>query len=282
MESSQPTCNPCSNEVQTFLSITEDCNIQHQLDEATGNENVFVEVAERMTGAGYHRTSQQCWEKVEKLKTDYKNMKDDNGQRGSNQNWRQRFDLMDDIHGHRPASCGEDESVDSDTSLLEDICNGSLPCGAETETDADDFPSFLSDPSSSSTSTSSDAPPSAGWTPLPSSQRRRSSQRCRSGKRRRSGGVSDVNEEVENRQQRERHHSSWMEILREEAAIRREEAATNRQMVALRREELRQASHFYTACLGLLGDMVAILRERQDGQHSTVNVDNDAKENADI
>uniref|UniRef100_A0A3P9Q4J6 Myb/SANT-like DNA-binding domain-containing protein n=1 Tax=Poecilia reticulata TaxID=8081 RepID=A0A3P9Q4J6_POERE len=101
-----------NNKVQAFLVIIGDCSMQCQLDGTTRNEKVFVEVSERMAGAGSKRTSQQCREKLKKLKSEYKNMKDHNGRSGLDRKQWRLFDHMDRIYGHRPASRGREGGMD--------------------------------------------------------------------------------------------------------------------------------------------------------------------------
>ncbi|MEQ2241778.1 hypothetical protein ILYODFUR_028835 [Ilyodon furcidens] len=49
---------PWSNdEVQAFLVIIGDCNIQRQLDGATRNEKVFADVADQMASQAFYRTT---------------------------------------------------------------------------------------------------------------------------------------------------------------------------------------------------------------------------------
>lgn len=113
---------PWSNEeVGTFLSLIADSKIQRELDGATRNEKVFQEVSRLMASCGYDRSFQQCREKLKKLKSDYRSIKDHNGRSGSNRkNWRW-FDQMDSIYGHRPANSGREGGLDSATTLLESL-----------------------------------------------------------------------------------------------------------------------------------------------------------------
>ncbi|XP_037830325.1 uncharacterized protein LOC119616816 [Kryptolebias marmoratus] len=189
MESRQKCVAWSNDEVQVFLSIIGDCNIQRQLDRATCNEKVFVEVAERMAGAGYSRTSPQCQEKLKNLKRDYKAIKDPNGRSGSNRKQWGWFDHMDAIYGHRPASCGREGGMDSATSLLEDMCGESIPSSVvpPIETHADtDSPSCLAALEPSCSSSSAASHPDMPSTPL------MSNQQCRSGKRRREDDYTEM------------------------------------------------------------------------------------------
>ena len=112
-------------EVQTFLCLVADEQIQRELDGATRNEKVYRQVAELLAAHGYHRTFQQCREKLKKLKSDYRAIKDHNGRSGSNRkNWKW-FDQLDAIYGHRPANSGREGGLDSATALLQSIVEDS-------------------------------------------------------------------------------------------------------------------------------------------------------------
>ncbi|XP_070822727.1 zinc finger and SCAN domain-containing protein 29-like [Chaetodon trifascialis] len=106
-------------EVQTFLGLVADERIQRELDGATRNEKVYQEVAQLMATHGYHRTYRQCREKLKKLKSDYRAIKDHNGRSGSRRKSWRWFDKMDSMYGHRPASNGRAGGLDTATSLLE-------------------------------------------------------------------------------------------------------------------------------------------------------------------
>ena len=57
-------------------------------------------------------------EKLKKLKSDYRAIKDHNGRSGSNRKTWKWFDQMDAIYGQRPASNGRECGVDSASTLL--------------------------------------------------------------------------------------------------------------------------------------------------------------------
>ncbi|XP_056126055.1 zinc finger protein with KRAB and SCAN domains 2-like [Rhinichthys klamathensis goyatoka] len=113
---------PWSNEeVQTFLCLVAEERIQRELDGATRNEKVYQEISELLSTHGYNRTFQQCREKLKKLKSDYRAVKDHNGRSGSNRKSWKWYEQMDGIYGHRPASNGREGGLDSATSLLESL-----------------------------------------------------------------------------------------------------------------------------------------------------------------
>ncbi|CAL8255010.1 unnamed protein product [Arctogadus glacialis] len=66
-----------------------------------------------MEDHGYYRSYVQCRDKLKKLKSDYKAIKDQNGRSGSNcKSWKW-YDQMDTIYGHRPANNGRESGIDS-------------------------------------------------------------------------------------------------------------------------------------------------------------------------
>ena len=71
-------------EVQTLLCLVAEDRIQKELDGATRNEKVYKEVAKLMEDHGYIRSYVQYRDKLKKLKSDYKAIKDQNGRSGSN------------------------------------------------------------------------------------------------------------------------------------------------------------------------------------------------------
>ncbi|MEQ2230746.1 hypothetical protein ILYODFUR_032522 [Ilyodon furcidens] len=68
-------------------------------------EKVFTEVAVRLISHGFYRTL-QCREKLKKLESYSKNIRNHNGQNESNRKPWCWFEIMDNIYGHRPMSSG--------------------------------------------------------------------------------------------------------------------------------------------------------------------------------
>lgn len=66
-------------EVQTFLTILADDRIQMELDVAVRNEHVYRENTEKMAVQGFERTFKQCHEKLKKINSDYRAVRDHNG-----------------------------------------------------------------------------------------------------------------------------------------------------------------------------------------------------------
>ena len=113
-------------EVQTFLCLVADERIQRQLDGATRKEKVYQEVSELLAAHGYQRTFQQCREKLKKLKSDYRSIKDLNNGSGSHRKSWKWFDQMDAIYGHKPASngTGKEDGLHLSTDLLDTLKDG--------------------------------------------------------------------------------------------------------------------------------------------------------------
>ncbi|XP_061570714.1 uncharacterized protein LOC133424242 isoform X2 [Cololabis saira] len=88
-------------EVQTFLAIIGERDVQTELDATTRNERVFRLVSERMAAQGFRRTVQQCRIKCKKLKFDYRRIKEHNSRGEEDQRFWKWFDIMDDIYGHK-------------------------------------------------------------------------------------------------------------------------------------------------------------------------------------
>ncbi|XP_023133615.2 zinc finger and SCAN domain-containing protein 29-like [Amphiprion ocellaris] len=122
---------PWSNhEIQTFPSVVADQRIQTELDGATRNQKIYQENSERMAGFGRNRLMKQCREKLKKLKSDYRYIKDHNGRSGSNRQRWKWFDQMDAIYGHQPASNGRESGLDSAAALVDTFENAFLStCG---------------------------------------------------------------------------------------------------------------------------------------------------------
>ncbi|XP_054615742.1 uncharacterized protein LOC129171270 isoform X2 [Dunckerocampus dactyliophorus] len=101
-------------EVQTFLGILAEDEVQRDLVGAVRNRKVFQLVSQRMAAEGFHRTCGQCQMKCKKLRCEYRKIKEQNRQKA----WRW-FDLVDAIYGRRPAIERTAGHMRSATSLLE-------------------------------------------------------------------------------------------------------------------------------------------------------------------
>ncbi|XP_077065632.1 uncharacterized protein LOC143718456 [Siphateles boraxobius] len=232
------------DEVQTFLSLVAEEWIQRELDGATLNEIVFQEVAQLLAAHGYHRNYKQCGDKLRKLKSDYRAIKDHNGRSGASRRTWKWFNQMDSIYGSRPASNGREGALDSATSLLDNTMEDALsPCSDVSTSQLVIAPS---PPATSSTS--------------------RTPERVVPGKRKRNMHhqehlavlremqVADIQQQELNRVQRERH----LQMAIDEAWQAREQEA------ASRTEERAQTAAFNQAFLNVMRMLVQAMSGRQE------------------
>lgn len=106
--------NPWGNaEVKTFLSLVAVDRIQSELDGATRNERVFKELSETLMKYGFQRSSKQCREKLKKLRSEYRSVKDQNGVSGTERGVWKWFTEMDAIYGEKPVSNGRECAVET-------------------------------------------------------------------------------------------------------------------------------------------------------------------------
>ncbi|TKS69445.1 Zinc finger and SCAN domain-containing protein 29 [Collichthys lucidus] len=263
---------PWSNEeVGTFLSLVADERIQRELDGATRNEKVYQEVSRLLAFHGYVRTFVQCWEKLKKLKSDYRSIKDHNGRSGSNRkNWRW-FEVMDSIYGHRPANSGREGGLDSATSILESLTEDDYILELE-EMPVDEHGPMTPAAVVPTASTASEfEPPRAATpatvetpraaTPAPAGSASAPIRRKRQREPEhvtvlRDMQASDVEQQELNREQRERHVQAALDDAREARELE----------ASLRREEIAATAAFNQAFLATLGQLVQAL----SSQHGSV------------
>ena len=91
-------------EVHALIAIWGEEEVQSQLDGATRNKKVYDDIAKKLTELGFHRTGQQCREKIKKLKSDYRRAKDRNNLTGRGRSILNYFTELDAILGSRPTS----------------------------------------------------------------------------------------------------------------------------------------------------------------------------------
>ena len=94
------------SEEETFklVEIWGDAEIQALLEGAMRNKHVYDRIAEGMKEAGYVRTGVQCRDKIKKMKTEYKKIKDNNNETGRDRKVWKFYDCMNDILGNKPAT----------------------------------------------------------------------------------------------------------------------------------------------------------------------------------
>lgn len=91
-------------EVHYLISIWADEEIQALLESAKRNKVIFERIAKDMAKAGYNKTAEQCRDKIKKLKTKYKKVRDVQQTSGAGrQDW-PFFDEMDAVLGTRHAT----------------------------------------------------------------------------------------------------------------------------------------------------------------------------------
>ena len=86
------------------LAIWGDSKIQEELDGAVRNQVVFKRIAQKLNEQGINREWKQCRAKVKNLKTQYREIEDNNGKTGRRRQSCKFFDKLDELLGHRPAS----------------------------------------------------------------------------------------------------------------------------------------------------------------------------------
>ncbi|XP_051907084.1 uncharacterized protein LOC127591214 [Hippocampus zosterae] len=93
------------SEVALFLRLVAEEKIQKELD-GPRTEKAYLELSQQMATHGFDRSSQTCREKLKKMKSDYKAIKD-HGRRGSlyRSDWKW-LGQMEAIYGHRRNSRG--------------------------------------------------------------------------------------------------------------------------------------------------------------------------------
>ena len=91
-------------EVSALIDVWGEADIQEQLDGATRNQTIFVNIAKKLKESGYDRDWQQCRAKIKNLKAEYKKVKDYNGVTGNVRKSFKFYQKLDEILGHRPAS----------------------------------------------------------------------------------------------------------------------------------------------------------------------------------
>ncbi|XP_077382486.1 uncharacterized protein LOC144021985 isoform X5 [Festucalex cinctus] len=107
-------------EVQTFLGILAEEEVQRQLIGAVRNRRVFQLVSQRMAAKGFRRTCGQCQLKCKKLRCQYRKVKEQK----KTKSWRW-FELVDAVYGRRPAI--NKQRVDTATlleAMMESVVEG--------------------------------------------------------------------------------------------------------------------------------------------------------------
>ncbi len=91
---------------ETFKLIEiwgEDTN-QAQLERCRRNKEIYEKIARDLSDAGYQRTADQCREKVKKLKSEYRKVKDGHYKTGTGRNNWRFLDALDAVIGDKPST----------------------------------------------------------------------------------------------------------------------------------------------------------------------------------
>ena len=107
------------------------------LEGSRRNREIFIRISKEMENCGFCKSGDQCSCKIKKLRFEYKKIKDSMGKTGrGRKNWKY-FEAMDQVLGHKPAtcppvviesgessmSCDPEPSAPSPTSLSSSILN---------------------------------------------------------------------------------------------------------------------------------------------------------------
>ena len=92
-------------ETYKLIEVWGDDKIQAQLEGCKRNQDIFAKISSELSKEGYERTTQQCRDKIKKLKVDYRKIKDKRNKTGEDRypEW-DFFDVLDEILGHKPAT----------------------------------------------------------------------------------------------------------------------------------------------------------------------------------
>ncbi|XP_067284024.1 uncharacterized protein [Pseudorasbora parva] len=233
------------DEVRTFLSLVAEERIQRDLNGMTRNEKVFKEVAQLLAAHGYHRTYKQCRDKLKKLKSNYRTIKEHNSRSGSKRSTWKWFDQMDAIYRRKPASNVKEDAQDSATSFLENTMEDALsPCN-----DGSTSPPARPPTPATTTSSISMKPEH-----VVTGKRRQNQQHQEHIAILREMQMADIQQQELNRAQRERH----VQIAIDEARLAREQEA------ALRAEENTQTAAFNQAFLNVMGTLLQAMSGRRE------------------
>ena len=89
-------------EIFKLISIWSEDNIQAQLEGCKRNREVYTKISRELSVAGYTRRYEQCWEKLKKLKAEYKRIRDKRQETGYPE-W-DYYDAMNGVLGHKPST----------------------------------------------------------------------------------------------------------------------------------------------------------------------------------
>ena len=76
------TGNWTDEETLKLIALWSEDSIQAMLEGCKRNKDVYAKLAKQMEETGYHKTGDQCSRKINKLKYEYRRIKDNNEQSG--------------------------------------------------------------------------------------------------------------------------------------------------------------------------------------------------------
>ena len=115
-------------EIFTLIDIWGLEDVQAQLEDCKRNQVVYEKLAKILQEAGYNQTYQQCRDKIKKLKSEYRKIKDKKKKTGEGFKAWDYFDSLDQILGHKPAT---HPPVTVDTSSTIATCTATQVSDAE-------------------------------------------------------------------------------------------------------------------------------------------------------
>uniref|UniRef100_A0A3Q2YRR0 Myb/SANT-like DNA-binding domain-containing protein n=1 Tax=Hippocampus comes TaxID=109280 RepID=A0A3Q2YRR0_HIPCM len=121
------------DETSALIKIWADGTIQAQLEGSRRNKAVFQKIGEKMQSKGFHRTGDQCRQKIKGLRQEYKKITDNNKKSGRGRKTCKFYDRLNDILGHRPNLT----PVDSDEGTSD--TDEARPCTPAPSTSVDDL-----------------------------------------------------------------------------------------------------------------------------------------------
>ena len=91
-------------ETTKLIEIWGEEEIQVQLEGCKRNIHVYERIARELCDIGYERTAVQCREKLKKLKSEYKKIKDNNNETGRKRKHWRFYDAVNNVLGCKPAT----------------------------------------------------------------------------------------------------------------------------------------------------------------------------------
>lgn len=133
------TRSPWSHEeTQALLAVWSEDKIQRNLVESFRNENVYMEMSDRLSALGMIRSAKQCREKIKKLRHEYRRIKRGNERGGP---FRRRwYDVMDAIMNGKPAA---PDNTDESAAMIFEVTISDMKTDSPTMTD---FPQSCTTP----------------------------------------------------------------------------------------------------------------------------------------